>query len=392
MKKICVLLNGGIASDSRVIREIKTMSNVAFVDLFYIDERDIDIKIFNENVRLFPCRERKGLITKIIKHTCFYNAYMFFVPIVLKHGVVYDYVWANDLPDLKPALMLKKSIGSKVIYDSHEIFVGTLNQFFPKKARWYKSILHRIALLVMTLLGNREEKKMVKSVDEFVTTNLSFKEYFQRKFGRNDIHIVMNCPNLQTESTSYDFRKKYNLPQTSFILLFQGRLNAGRALLEMIESIKYVKENVHLFIIGDGPLKKEMQMRTKDLMLLNKIHFIEEVPSSELLIYTRGADVGINLQENINISKYLASANKLFEYIQSGIPIIASDVPENRRIIERYEIGILVKNEPREVADAINKILEMDMDMYNLNCKRAALDYNWEKQELELLKIIGEDN
>jgi len=388
MKKVCVLLNGGIASDSRVIREIKTMSRVADVDLYYVYGKDSDKDIFGDNVRLFSCEKKDGIKSKFVKHTCFYNEFMFFVPEVLKQGIAYDYIWANDLPDLKPALKLKEKIGSKVIYDSHEIFVGTLNQFFPSKAKWYKSILYKTALFVMSTLGNRAEKKMVKKADEFVTTSISFKNYFKNKYKRDDIQIVMNCPNIQTANDFYDFRSEYNLSSDSFVLLFQGRLNAGRALIEMIESMAYVKSNVHLFVIGDGTLKKDMQKRMAELSLQEKVHFIDEVPSSELLRYTRGANAGINLQASINISKHLASANKLFEYTHSGIPTIGSDVPENRLIIEKYDLGMLVRNNPKEIADAINKMSESDLSKYKDNCKKAAMEYNWENQEKVILDLI----
>lgn len=388
MKKVCVLLNGGIASDSRVIREIKTMSRVADVDLYYVYGKDSDKDIFGDNVHLFSCEKKEGIKSKFVKHTCFYNEFMFFVPEVLKQGIAYDYIWANDLPDLKPALKLKEKIGSKVIYDSHEIFVGTLNQFFPSKSKWYKSILYKTALLVMSMLGNWAEKKMVKKADEFVTTSISFKNYFKNKYKRDDIQIVMNCPHMQTVSDFYDFRSEYKLPKDSFVLLFQGSLNAGRALQEMIVSMKYVKSNIHLFVLGTGSLKNFMQTRTAELSLQERIHFINEVPSSELLRYTRGADAGINLQESINISKHLASANKLFEYTHSGIPTIGSDVPENRLIIEKYDLGMLVRNNPKEIADAINKISEMDLSKYKENCKKAALEYNWENQEKVILGLI----
>ena len=113
------------------------------------------------------------------------------------------------------------------------------------------------------------------------------------------------------------------------------------------------------------------------------------MPSSELLRYTRGADAGINLQASINISKHLASANKLFKYTHSGIPTIGSDVPENRLIIEKYDLGMLVRNNPKEIADAINKMSESDLSKYKDNCKKAAMEYNWENQEKVIFDLIN---
>lgn len=388
MKHIAVLLNGPIVTDSRVIREIRTMSQANLIDLFYVDGSDSDKSIFNENVRLFSFAKPEGFKYKLIRNTCFYNEFLFFVPEVLKQGVKYDYIWANDLPDLKPALQIKRKTGSKVIYDSHEIFIGTLNQFFPQKAQMHKMILYKTLLFVMMQLGSYAEKKMIKQIDNFVTTSASFKNYFQKKYCLSNIAIVMNCPNKQHDTVSFDFRKKYNLSCDSFIVLFQGRLNAGRALRQMIESMTFVNDNIHMFVIGDGSLKNEMVLLSNSLRLQHKIHFVDEVPSSQLLKYTRGADVGINLQESINISKHLASANKLFEYTHSGIPTIGSDVPENRLIIEKYDLGLLVNNKPEKIAEAINKLASIDLSKYRENCKKAAEEYNWENQEKVILNLI----
>ena len=54
--------------------------------------------------------------------------------------------------------------------------------------------------------------------------------------------------------------------------------------------------------------------------------------------YTKGADFGINLLENINLSKKFASPNKLFEYIHCNIPIICSNTYENKRVIEKFNV------------------------------------------------------
>lgn len=387
MKSIVVLLNGPIANDSRVIREIKTMAQIATVDLYYCGGNVADKGIFGEHVQLFNCNKPNGIKEKIIRHTCFYNEYMFYVPKVIEQNKNYDYIWANDLPDLKPALALKKKIRAKVIYDSHEIYIGTLNQFFPSKAKFPKCVLHKISYAIMTFLGRIAERKMVKHVDTFVTTSMSFKEYFRQKYQLKDVRIVMNCPAIQTSTDFFDFRKEFNLPNDSFILIFQGRLNAGRALMEMIEAFQYVNPNIHLFVLGDGTLKQNMINYSKVLSLQN-MHFLNEVPSSELLRYTRGADVGINLQASINISKHLASANKLFEYTHAGIPTIGSDVPENKLIIEKYDIGVLVKNDPKDIANAINKMAKTDLSVYREHCKQASLEYNWENQEKVILEIL----
>ena len=126
--------------------------------------------------------------------------------------------------------------------------------------------------------------------------------------------------------------------------------------------------------------------KVKENKLDSKVYFIDRVESSELISYTKGADIGINLQEKINISKELASANKIFEYIHAGLPIIASTVPENKLVIEKYQLGILVENEPEQIAEGINKLATIKKENFKEKCTLAALEYNWETEE----KILNE--
>ncbi|MDY0282170.1 MAG: glycosyltransferase [Salinivirgaceae bacterium] len=389
MKHVCVLLNGSIINDSRVIKTIKTISKIAEVDLFYVNATDADKSIFEHNVLLFNCKQvRSNLTLKIVKHSCFYNEFLFYVDEVLKQKKKYDYIFCNDLPTLKPGYLLKLKLGSKLIYDSHEIFTGTINQFFPDNATFFKSLVFKSLIWFMTSMGNRAEKKLVKKADYFITTSQSFKSYFSKKFNRDDIKIVMNCPSTQEVLRAYDFRKHFDLKENDFVVLFQGVLNKGRALFELVEAMKYTSANIKLVFLGDGMLKPLLQNKVNNTNMQHKIFFMDRVPSKDLIFYTKGADAGINLQAPINISKKLASANKLFEYMHANIPIIASDVPENKLVVEKYNLGYIVENKPTSIANAINKMAISDRSVYIENCKKAATEYNWENQEKCLLSIF----
>lgn len=75
---------------------------------------------------------------------------------------------------------------------------------------------------------------------------------------------------------------------------------------------------------------------------------------------TKGADLGINLLESINLSKKFASPNKLFEYIHAELPVICSYSPENNLVLEKYKIGIQCHNEIESIVDAIHKLINID--------------------------------
>ena len=61
--------------------------------------------------------------------------------------------------------------------------------------------------------------------------------------------------------------------------------------------------------------------------------------------FNASADIGINLLEDLNLSKVYASPNKLFEYIHAGIPVLCSNTIENERILNKYQIGVSCINE-----------------------------------------------
>ncbi len=389
MKRVCVLLNGKIENDARVIKTIVTISRYHHVDLYYTDGNEKDTQIFSSNVELHSvvC-PYSSLKQKIIRHTVFYDEYLFFVKKVLEGTITYDYIWANDLPCLKPAVYLKKKTGAKLIYDSHEIYIETLNQFFPVSAPWFKNIIFKMLLAFMQFTGTRCEWKLIKDVDHFITVGKSLQRYFQEKYNLTKIHIMMNCPERDFHGESIDFHKMLNIDKNKFIVLYQGVLNYGRGLILLLEAFKHTNERSILVILGDGPLRPNLIEYSKLYNLAGKVFFIDKVPLKSLPKYTRGANCGINLLESINLSKKYAVPNKLFEYMHAGIPAITTKTKETELIFQKYNIGIFAKNEPKDIVKSIDKISDMDLSEYKKNCQKAALEYNWENQEKVILKIF----
>ena len=390
MKKICVLLNGPIKNDHRVIKVIETLSVQNQIDLYYIEGGAKDKSIFNSRVRLFTFIRKETTWKKIIIHSLFWIEYKFFVKAILKEGITYDFVWCNDLPTLYPGEKIAKHIGAKLIYDTHEIYLETLNQFFPSNPKLWKLVVYRFSLIFMKTFGSIAEQRLIRKAKTVITVNMSLANYFRKKYEVNKIEIIMNFPKAIKLDLNkiIDFRKDYKFESTSKILIYQGVLNKGRGLNLLISSMKKISEEIKLIIVGDGFIKEELQELTKELNLIERVKFIDKVPLDKLLYYTSGADLGINLLENLNLSKKLASPNKLYEYIHAGIPVICSNTIENKKVIDRYKIGCLVNNNIDDISHKINTFMMKDMKINTLECKRAAEEYNWENQEKKLLNII----
>ncbi len=389
MKKIAVLLNGSIENDQRVIKTITTLSQVLKVDLFYINGRAHDKHFFNNNVRLFSIKKDNNFKIKIIQHTCFYNEFLFFKKHVLETKINYDYVWANDLPCLKPALQIKEKLNCQLIYDSHEIYIETLNQFFPQNTSFIKKIIFKTLLSFMRQRGTSFERKALKKTDFFITVGKQFKLYFEKKYNVKDVIVLMNCPKINTNyNITNNLKKQLGLKQSDVLFIYQGVLNYGRGLHLMIKSFQNVNTGIYLLILGSGMIQKELKELVKTLKLEHKIFFHNKVEISQLKSFTQEADFGMNLLEDINLSKKLTVPNKLFEYIHSNIPVVSSNMPEAKDVYDKFNIGKLVNNNEIEIANTINAIVKEDITKYKENCKKAAIEYNWENQEKVIINIL----
>lgn len=389
MSKIAILLNEAIINDARVIRIIRTLckDSLNFIDLFYEEATDKDHLLFSENVRLFPSIRKVDLKRKIIRHSFFYNEYLFFVKKVLLTKTKYDYIYANDLPCLKPAIILKQKLNAKVIYDSHEIYTETINQFFPYNSRGLKKIIFNLIIFFMRKVGVNTERKLLQKTDYFITVGEGVKLYFKKKYKIDDIIVLMNFPSNLIIAEAFNLKNLLKISQTDFLVIYQGMLNFGRGLFTMIESFKYTNPNVKLLILGDGPIKVDLIAFVKLNNLINNVFFLDKVNSSILLNYTTSADCGICLLESFNLSCEYAAPNKLFEYIHAGIPIIFTNTYESRIVFEKYNVGVLVENDSKLIAEKLNQLSEKNNDDYKNNCKDAAKEYNWEAQEKILLEI-----
>jgi len=117
--------------------------------------------------------------------------------------------------------------------------------------------------------------------------------------------------------------------------------------------------------------------------------FADPVPQNEVIMKAAEADVGIIPYLPTNWNNYLCSPNKLFEYIQAGIPVVASDLPFLRKVILGEDIGFTFNPyDPKDIASIINKVTRpQELTRLKQNVRKAAEKWCWEKEEPKLLQI-----
>jgi glycosyltransferase involved in cell wall biosynthesis len=170
------------------------------------------------------------------------------------------------------------------------------------------------------------------------------------------------------------------------ILLYQGAVNAGRGLELMIETMVFLPD-YKLWIIGSGTLQNKINAKAENLP---NVKVMGKIPFEELKSVTPKALVGLSLEEDLGLNYRYALPNKIFDYVQAGVPVICSDLPEMRALVEEYGIGkVLFDRKPEILAKMILELYSNKMEYESLtsNCLAASKILTWENEEKTLLSL-----
>ena len=127
-----------------------------------------------------------------------------------------------------------------------------------------------------------------------------------------------------------------------------------------------------------------------ELKLDDKVKFLGRLPLLQLQQLTLKADLGISLEEDLGLNYRFALPNKLFDYIQAGVPVLVSNLPEMKKIVEHYQIGVIAESHQRKELAELMKTALFDQEkrrVWKQNLLKAANELCWENEERILRQI-----
>ena len=301
-----------------------------------------------------------------------FNFKLFFT--LLKKSDKKTILLANDLDSLLPFYLVSKLYRLPLVFDSHEIFseLPSLNNR-PKTKKVWKTL----------------ERFLIPKVKHFYTVSDGYANWFKKEYGANPA-VIRNVPNRTKLNDKQDFIF-FHLPPNPTnekIVMYQGAINMSRGIDKMIEAFLYI-DNCQFWIAGDGPKKTEYEQMVKDLNLTNRIHFLGNIPPKTLKTITPLAEIGMSMEEDLGLSYRYALPNKLFDFMQAGIPILGTNLPEIKKTIEEYKVGKVIDNHnPKHIAEKLQEILNEGKKAYKINLQEAAKELCWENEENKLKTIF----
>lgn len=285
-----------------------------------------------------------------------------------------DILVANDLDTLLPNVLVSWLRRKPLVYDSHEYFCQVLEVVSRPRVQ---AVWHRI------------ERFCFPKTDRVITVSESIAEAYRREYGKQ-VTVVRNLP-LRRSSGTGAARAELGLPEEAEILILQGNaIHRERGGELMVEVMPLLPERMMLLVVGAGDALPEMRRRVAELGLQQRVRFTGRVDAGRLPAYTACADVGIALDRSVCLNHDYSLPNKLFEYIQAGVPVLVSALPERRKLVEQYGVGLVVEEmRPQPVAQAILQLLG-SAETYaqcRRQCLMAAETLCWEVEEARLCEV-----
>jgi glycosyltransferase involved in cell wall biosynthesis len=247
-------------------------------------------------------------------------------------------------------------------------------------------------------LLRRFEAFLIRKADAVISVNQSIVEELARRYKVPVGTVIMNTPSLahameNGHVNGKNIRAQLRVSSDHHLLLYTGKFTFKRGLENLIESLRHLP-TCHLVLMGYG--NRDYMQCLEDVaakaQVAPRFSFFGPVSPDEVAAYAADADLGVAPIENACLSYYYCSPNKLFEYIAAGLPVIASDFPELRRVVHDYDIGCTFDPaDPQDIARAVQTVLSRPDRLREMreNAKRAAGAFNWENESQKLVALYA---
>ncbi|MDA8173772.1 MAG: glycosyltransferase family 4 protein [Nitrospiraceae bacterium] len=369
--RICLLTSTHKPNDPRIFfKEARSLSK-RYRDVWIVSPYASHIPADNDGIRFLPINthpERWGKRLKTMQE-------LFEAASSLRADVYH----CHEPESLITAVRLKKVLGCKVVFDSHEMYSATLAQRFPK-------VLQAPVMKVY----QRFEKTKVKKCDFVIGATQSISRYLAQTAGPDRTETILNgaMPDILGPARSNHWGEET-------VICHNGSLEFARGLKCIIEAIRKVaaKHAVKFRIVGDV-FGRDRQWLDSYI----KKHGMEDiVQRTGWLEYLKigpaisGCHIGLIAFDKLP-NHVIAAPNKLFNYMHFGMPVVAPDhCTDISRLIEDEQCGLVVRgNSASSYADALNYLVEnrnRALEM-GLNARKASdTKYSWPIMEKKLFEI-----
>lgn len=396
MKKILITSLSDISKDSRVLKQVKTLLNnnyfvitAAFQNLNLNSTNHIHIQLTNKHKlkfiflslnRFYKLTEDLISILNLNTLKEIINPYILDIKNKLK-SIDFDLIISNDLLTL-PAIIHLSNNKKPIILDLHE--------YFPEEYTDNKNWVLFYKNFYLHLLKKYQNK--LNQIN-LITVNESIAKLYRENFNLNKFNIIRNIPYYHNLSPRV-------IEDNLIKLVHVGGASKSRKLENMILAFKYIKSDlnflVDFYLVANDKDSQDYLEYLKNLAQneINnpniKINFLKPINQDDLINKLNEYDIGLSYIYPSNINYLYCLPNKLFEYIQARLAILASPNPEIAKIVNEHNLGLVCKNyEPEELAKFLELFNKQNIMLFKQNSDKASKLLNFENESKTLLNLIN---
>jgi glycosyltransferase involved in cell wall biosynthesis len=289
---------------------------------------------------------------------------------LVKKRADYSIIHCQDLNTILPAWFAARLLRKAIVFDSHDPYPEMLSLTQP-------------AFVVAA--ARTIERFFCRRVDAVLTVNRLMEERFRRITNR-PIYIVYNYPELEF------FKAEPKRGDGPVVIGRIGTMAEELGIEETILAFREVAREYDVRLLFVGRLADSLAARYQELIepVRDLVHHIDDIPYFQVPEYYRQMDISMVLYGKRGISPFV-SPMKLFESMAMGVAVVASDVGEVRRVVEKTQCGLIVPcGDSAAAAQALRALLKdanRRRDMGRNGLATAIAEQNWESEGKKLIQM-----
>ena len=235
------------------------------------------------------------------------------------------------------------------------------------------------------------ENKIVSKTDVVLVGTRGVAQWYANNTQAPKANIVRNCLDFQELQATSSIRSDCGLSNEDRLVLYPNSVHPHCGIEETISALNELPSNIHLAIMGNVPraMARSIKSHIRSTRLTSRVHILPMRGPGDLIEYRSGADVAVIPLDPSIPNHQTCLPNRFFEAIMSRLPVVVSNMPYVREVVEDHEIGVVAANTtPLHIAKAIADVIG-NLDIYTNKAHRAAEILNWDTEKSAFISAFA---